>query len=76
VNEDEMPGACATCGGKDECVKDFDEKFRRKETNRNKYNIKMNVREIGSGGMVWIQLAHDRDQWKDLVNMLMNFGVP
>jgi hypothetical protein len=28
-----------------------------------KDNIKINLREIGWGGMDWIDLAHDRDQW-------------
>jgi hypothetical protein len=30
-------------------------------------NIKMNLREIGWGGMDWIDLAQDRDQWRALV---------
>jgi hypothetical protein len=28
------------------------------------------------GGMDWIDLAHDRDQWRALVNTVMNLGVP
>jgi hypothetical protein len=40
------------------------------------YNIKMNLREIGWGGMDWIDLAQDRDQWRALVNMVMNLRVP
>jgi hypothetical protein len=39
-------------------------------------NIKMDLREIGWGGMDWIHLAQDRDQWRDLVNMVMNLWVP
>jgi hypothetical protein len=39
-------------------------------------NIKMNLREIGWGGMNWIDLAQDRDQWKALVNTVMNLWVP
>jgi hypothetical protein len=35
-------------------------------------NIKMDLREIGLDGMDWIDLAQDRDQWKALVNMVMN----
>jgi hypothetical protein len=31
-------------------------------------NIKMDHREIGWGGMDWIDLTQDRDQWKALVN--------
>jgi hypothetical protein len=37
-------------------------------------NIKMGLREIGWGGMDWINLAQDRDQWRALVNTVMNFG--
>jgi hypothetical protein len=33
-------------------------------------------REIGWCGMDWIDLAQDRDQWRALVNMLINLRVP
>jgi hypothetical protein len=39
-------------------------------------NIKMDHREIGWGGMDWIDLAQDRDRWSAFVNMVMNFSVP
>jgi hypothetical protein len=39
-------------------------------------NIKMDVREIGWDGVDWIELAEDRDQWRALVNTVMNFRVP
>jgi hypothetical protein len=39
-------------------------------------NIKMYLREIGWGGMDCIELAPNRDQWKALVNMVMNLWVP
>jgi hypothetical protein len=39
-------------------------------------NIKMDLREIGWDGIDWIDLAQDRDQWRALVNMVMNFWVP
>jgi hypothetical protein len=38
-------------------------------------NIRMNLREIGWGGMDWIDLAQDRDQWRALVNTVMNIWV-
>jgi hypothetical protein len=39
-------------------------------------NIKIDLRETGCDGMVWIELAQDRDQWRALVNMVMNLQVP
>jgi hypothetical protein len=39
-------------------------------------NIRMDLREIGWGGMDWIDLAQDRDQWRALVNMVMNLQFP
>jgi hypothetical protein len=36
-------------------------------------NIKMDLREIGWNGMEWIDLAQDRNQWRALVNTVMNF---
>jgi hypothetical protein len=34
-------------------------------------NIKMDLGEIGWGGMGWIGLAQDRNQWRALVNAVM-----
>jgi hypothetical protein len=34
--------------------------------------IKMDLREIGWDDMDWIDLAQDRDQWRALVNKVMN----
>jgi hypothetical protein len=39
-------------------------------------NIRMDLREIGSGGMDWIDFAQDMDQWRTLVNTVMNLRVP
>jgi hypothetical protein len=39
-------------------------------------NIKADLREIGWDGMNWIDLAQDRDQWRDLVKAVMNLRVP
>jgi hypothetical protein len=37
--------------------------------------IKMDLREIGWGSMDLTDMAQDRDQWRALVNTLMNLGV-
>jgi hypothetical protein len=42
----------------------------------NRDNIKMNLGEIGCGGIDWIVLAQDRDKWRALVNAVMNLRVP
>jgi hypothetical protein len=39
-------------------------------------NIKMDLGEIGWGGEDWIGLAQDRDQWRALVNVVMNLWIP
>jgi hypothetical protein len=39
-------------------------------------NTRMDLRDIGWGGMDWIDLAQDRDQWMALVNTVMNLRVP
>ena len=39
-------------------------------------NIKMNLQKVGCGSMDWIELAHDRDRWRTLVNAVMKLPVP
>jgi hypothetical protein len=39
-------------------------------------NIKTDLRHTGWNATDWIHLAQDRDQWRTLVNMVMNLRVP
>jgi hypothetical protein len=39
-------------------------------------NIKMDLRETGWDAISWIDLARDRDQWRAVVNTVMNLPVP
>jgi hypothetical protein len=38
-------------------------------------NIKMNLQEV-VWGLDWVELAQDRDMWRDLANAIMNLRVP
>jgi hypothetical protein len=39
-------------------------------------NIKMDLQQVGWGGMDWIDMAQDRDRWRALVSAVMNLRVP
>jgi hypothetical protein len=43
---------------------------------RREDNIKMDLREIGWCGKYWIRLAQNSDQWRALVNTVMDLGLP
>jgi len=38
-------------------------------------NIKMDLQEVGCGGMDWIDLAQDSDRWQTLVIAVINLQV-
>jgi hypothetical protein len=39
-------------------------------------NMKMDLLELGLGGVDWIGLAQNRYRWRALANAVMNFRVP
>jgi hypothetical protein len=39
-------------------------------------NIKIDLLEIGRGGVDWIGLAQDKDKWRAPLNAVMNLRVP
>jgi hypothetical protein len=48
----------------------------RRQRHRWEENIKMDIQEVGWGGMDWLELAQGRDRWWTLVNMVLNLWVP
>ena len=39
-------------------------------------NTKVDLQDVGYGGMDWIDVAQDMDRWRALVNAVMNLRVP
>jgi hypothetical protein len=76
-----MGAACSTYGGGERRVQGFGGVTVGKRPlgrlrHRWEGNIKMDLQEVGCGGMDWIELAQDRDRWWALVNAVMNIRVP
>jgi hypothetical protein len=66
----EKRNACRILVGKPEGKRTLGRPRRRWED-----NIRMDLREIGWGGMDWIDLAQDRDRWRAVVNTVMNLKM-
>jgi hypothetical protein len=71
VKDDDTRRVCST-DVEEECIQNIGGKAitlgrpRRKWVN----NIKMDLREVGLGGMDWNELAQNRDRWSALVNTI------
>ena len=66
----ERTGVCRVLVGKPEGKRPLVRHGRRWED-----NIKMDLQEVGCGGMGWIDLAQDRERRRVLVNAVMNIRV-
>ena len=75
-----MDGACSACGGQEKRIQVLVGKPEGKRPlgrHRGRWEdgIKMDLQEVGCGGMDWIEVAQDRDRWRTLVNAVMNHRV-
>ena len=66
----ERRGAYRVLVGKPEGKRQF-----RRPSHRWDDSIKMDLQEVGCGGVDWIEQAHDRDRWRALVSAVMNLRV-
>jgi hypothetical protein len=81
LKKDEMGWACSTKGEKKNSYRILVGKPEGKRPlgrPRRRWvdNIKMDLREIGSDGADLMDMAQDRDQWRALVNTVLNLRVP
>ena len=79
IKKNEVDGACGTQGRQEICIQGFGgepERNRLFGRSRPRWQDKMGHQEVEWGGMDRIDLAEDRDMWRELVNAVMNLGVP
>jgi hypothetical protein len=81
IEKNEMGGACSSDGESTACTGFWWGNLRVKRPlcrPRRRWvdNIKMDLQEIGCGGMECIELAQDRDMWRAIVNVVMKLRVP
>ena len=80
-DKNEMGWACSAYGGVERLIhvlvgKPEGKKPLGRPRRRWAINIKMDLQEVGCGGMQCIYLTQERDRWRALVNAAMNLQVP
>jgi len=76
-----LDGVCSACGEmksvyRDVMVKPEGKRLFGRPRFRWEDNIKMDLQELGCGGMDWVELAEDRDRWRALATAVMKVLVP
>jgi len=76
-----MGGTCSAYWGEERRIQSFGGKPKGKKPlgrprRRWEDDIKMDLQEVGCGGMDWNELAQDRDRWRALVNVVVKLRVP
>jgi len=76
-----MGGACSACGEEERCIqvlvwKPEVKRLLGRPRRRWEDNIKMDLQEVGCGSMDWIDVAQDRDRWRERVNAVKNVRFP
>jgi len=79
--ENEMGGLCSAYGGEGVLyrllvVKHEGKRPLGRPRRRRENNIKMDVQEVECGSMDWIELAQDRERWRELAYTVTNIRVP
>jgi len=72
IEKNEMGGACSKYGGEKRHIRVGKPEGKRplgRPRCRWKDNIKMDLQEVGCGGMDQIELGRDRDRWQTLMNL-------
>jgi hypothetical protein len=81
IKKTEMGWACSMYWGKEDACRVLVEKPEGirplgRPKRRWEDNTKMDLREVGSWGMDWIDLPQGRGRWWVVVNAVMNLRVP